>query len=417
MTDEKPVVVVGAGLAGLCCAGELERHGRKVLVLEASDAVGGRVRTDAVDGFLCDRGFQVFLTAYPEAKRCLNYDELQLGRMSSGSLIFDGQSLQRFADPWREPQHAIKSFAAPVGTLTDKLRVASLRRDAQKASRRPLVEQPDVSTADELRRRGFSEAMIDRFLRPFLGGIFIDPTLSTSARMLYFVFGMFADGHAALPAGGMEAIPRQLAAKLKDGTVRFNSPVAQVGETHATLGSGERVDAAVVVLATDAQAASRLLPDLPPPAAGPSTTSLYFTADRDPIGEPTLVLNGSGRGRVNTVVNLAAAAPSYSPNGSPLLSVALLEESLEADEELAESVLRELTSWFGEETLDWRFLKRTTVRHALPDQSRGTGRPLGNTVVNGVTICGDWRTFGSIHHAMVSGREAATSVLRDLNFE
>lgn len=412
MTNEIDTIVVGAGLAGLCCARELHRHGQRILVLDGANAVGGRIRTDTVDGFLCDRGFQVFLTGYPEAKRQLDYSELNLGQMSSGSLVFDGQSLLRFADPWREPRHAVASIKSAVGTLPDKLRIASLRRDAQRKSRQPLTNIVDRSTAEELRQRGFSESIIDRFLRPFLGGIFIDPSLQTSSRMLYFVFGMFANGYAALPAGGMQKIPEQLAASLPADSLRLNTRVSNITRESVTLENGDAIAAKHVVLATDAHAASTLVPSISPPSDGPTTTNVYFTASQDPIGEPTLVLNGSNRGRVNTVVNLAAAAPSYSPNGQPLFSVAILDECVETDDELAEIVQRELVAWFGEQTLDWTSLKRTTVRHALPDQSVGTGRPLGNTVIDGVTVCGDWRSFGSIHHAMVSGREAAATVLR-----
>lgn len=413
MSTEHPDVIVGAGLAGLCCARELQRHGRTVLIVEASDGVGGRIRTDVVDGFRCDRGFQVFLTSYPEAQRQLDYDRLQLGRFTSGALVFNGSKTHRFADPWREPQHAWSSMTAPVGTSLDRLRLAKLRRDASKICRQALTTVDDEPTIEVLRRRGFSEDMIDSFLRPFLGGIFLDRSLKTSSRMLYFVFGMFAAGDASLPALGMEAIPKQLADQMPKGVIRLQSPVAAVERNRVTLRSGEVINANRVVVATDGASVSKLLPGVLMPSIGPTTTCLYFTADADPIGEATLVLNGTTNGRVNTVVNLAAANASYSPNGSPLFSVSLVGDADETDEELAQSVTRELVSWFGESTLDWRLLKRTTVSSALPDQSAGQQKQYGPIEVNGVLACGDWTSFGSIHHAMTSGRETAARLLAE----
>ena len=403
------VIIVGAGLAGLSAARELTRHGRRVRVLEASDGVGGRVRTDVVDGFRCDRGFQVYLTSYPEARRQLNHATLKLGAFTPGSLVYDGERLARFADPLRQPQHAWATARSGVGTIGDKLRVAKLRRDAKRLRLRP-DEVPDRSTLDDLRGRGFSGGMIRKFLRPFLGGIFIDPELETSARMLMFVFGMFAEGDASLPAGGMQAIPEQLAANLPAGSVRLNARVAAVDGGGVTLEGGERVEGPVVV-AVDEAAASRLVVGVDDPAGWRSTTVLYFTADACPVGEPTLVVNGSGRGRVNTVANLAAAQPAYSPDGRPLLACSLLGDQAPDTAALATETRAELSAWFGSAS-DWEFVHRCDVPMALPDQRAGTSRPPGVFEAAGAVVCGDWRAFGSIHHALVSGREAAGVVLR-----
>lgn len=96
-----PIVIIGGGLAGLSCAVRLQEQGVQSIICEASDGVGGRVRTDQVNGFLLDRGFQVLLTAYPEAARQLDYDRLQLQYFDSGSLVLTGDGLQRLSDPWR----------------------------------------------------------------------------------------------------------------------------------------------------------------------------------------------------------------------------------------------------------------------------------------------------------------------------
>ena len=206
------VIIIGGGLAGLSCARELCARGLSCQLLEASDEIGGRVRTDALDGFLLDRGFQVFLTAYPEAQAVLDYPQLRLRRFAPGALVRYGGRFHRFTDPWRQPQHLLATLFSRVATLTDKLRIARFRRDTTRGELEGIYNRPETTTLELLRVRGFSRVIIERFFRPFLGGVFLDQQLLTSSRMCEFVFRMFATGDAALPENGMGEIPRQLAA-------------------------------------------------------------------------------------------------------------------------------------------------------------------------------------------------------------
>ena len=161
------VVVVGAGLAGLSCARTLQEHGVGVTVIEASDAIGGRVRTDRLSGFLFDRGFQVLQTAYPEARRVLDYAALKLQPFYPGALVYREGRFHRVADPWRRPQHALSTLLSPLGTLSDKLRVARLQQHVSGLTLEQLFDQPESSTMEALRRSGFTESMIEGFFRPF----------------------------------------------------------------------------------------------------------------------------------------------------------------------------------------------------------------------------------------------------------
>ena len=192
-------IVVGAGLAGLACAGQLQERGLDVRVLEAADGVGGRVRTDEVDGFRIDRGFQVFLTAYPEARRVLDLAALDLRSFTAGALVRAEGGFARVLDPRRHPLRALAGVAAPVGSLGDKLRVGRLRGEVRQGDLDALWARPETTTAERLRAAGMSDRMIDTFFRPWLGGIFLESELVTSRRMLAFVFGMFAKGDEALP--------------------------------------------------------------------------------------------------------------------------------------------------------------------------------------------------------------------------
>lgn len=201
--SEKKVLIVGGGLAGLACAIRLHQSGARPLIFEGSDGVGGRVRTDEVDGFLLDRGFQVFLDAYPEAGALLDMDKLDLRAFRPGALIYQTSGMRRIMDVLREPRHLIESALAPVGSLADKLRVARLRWRLMRLSTEEIAGHEDMTTESYLKHAGFSPAMIDGFFRSFYGGIFLERELQTSSRMFEFTFKMFSQGSATLPSRGM----------------------------------------------------------------------------------------------------------------------------------------------------------------------------------------------------------------------
>jgi phytoene dehydrogenase-like protein len=233
------VLIVGGGLAGLCAARTLHAAGRTFAILEASDAVGGRVRTDIVDGFRLDRGFQVLLDAYPEAATVLDYAALDLKAFLPGALVrFEGR-FHEVSDPWRRPMAAIGSLGNPIGTLADKLKVATIRQRALQGTVEERFRSPETTTIDALRRAGLSDVIINRFFRPFLGGIFLEPELLTSSRMFEFVFRMFSTGNAVVPALGMEEIPKQLAAALPPASIRLNTRVVEVTPGQVRLEGGE----------------------------------------------------------------------------------------------------------------------------------------------------------------------------------
>jgi phytoene dehydrogenase-like protein len=413
MDRPSEVVVVGAGVAGLRCAGILAAGGMRVSVLEASDDVGGRIRTDVMDGFRLDRGFQVLLTAYTECREALDYDDLDLRAFYPGSLVFLGGRLRRMADPWRRPLHALASLTSPVGRLGDYLRVARLRRDVVADESDPLREGPRRSSLEALEARGFSEEMIDRFFRPFFGGVFLERELATSERMLRFLFRMFAVGDTALPSAGMSAIPSQLAAKLPPGTVRTATPVIEVSPGKVRVDGGEELTADAVVVAADGPGAASLLTGLDVQAHN-ATTCLYFDAPAPPVREPLLVLDGEGAGPVNHLCVPSQVAPDYAPPGRALVSANVVGEvGREPDLELR--VRNQLRSWFGGKVDTWRHLRTYTIPHALPAFGPEGTRDPGDTVrwKPGVFVCGDHRENGSIQGAMVSGRRAAEAVLEE----
>ena len=405
------VIVVGTGVAGLCCARELHAAGLDVLVLERGDAPGGRVRTDAVDGFLLDRGFQVLLTAYPEARRVLDFERLGLRPFESGALIRRDGGFARVADPLKHPVQAARSLSGAPGSVPDKLRVARLRRRLSRGSINEILTAPQVTTAEALRLEGFSSGLVEAFFRPFLGGIFLDPTLETSSRLFAFVVKMFSEGEAALPAAGMQAVPRQLAEGLPEAALRYGATVESAGPGEVVLAGGERLAAEAVVVAADAPEASRLTGAVEAPAPR-GVTTLHYAAESSPVGEPVLVLDGEGRGPVNDLCVSSDVAPSYAPPGAALVSATVLGVPPLDDAALDGAVRDQLRGWFGAQVAGWRLLRALRIPFALPAQTPAALVPAERPVRlrEGLFVCGDHRDTASLQGAMVSGRRAAAAV-------
>jgi phytoene dehydrogenase-like protein len=406
----KPVLIVGAGMAGLSCALKLHHAGQAVRLFEASDAVGGRVRTDVVDGFLLDRGFQVFLDAYPRSRQLLDIQALELKAFEPGALIYRDNHLHRLMDVFRRPASAWNSLTAPVGSFSDKLRVGWLRRKLLNSSFEAIAAREDRSTESYLRDCGFSETIIDRFFRTFYGGIFLERDLHTSSRMFEFTFKLFGHGNATVPAKGMGEIPKQLASRLPHGSIKLNQSVQAVRQDSIILDSGECIQGRATVVATDGSTAHSLLPGLERPAPEwRAVTNLYFAADRSPIREAILCLNGSGHGLINNVCVLSDAAPNYAPAGQSLLSVAVL--GLPDDFQLVEQIQTELSVWFGPDAHQWRHLRTDRIRRGLPQQLPNTDTPK-TANESGVWLCGDYLSSASIEGAVLSGEHTAAAILR-----
>jgi phytoene dehydrogenase-like protein len=400
-------LIIGAGLAGLSAAVHLHEAGREVLVLEAADAVGGRVRTDQVDGFLLDRGFQVYLDAYPEAGALLDLTALNLQRFEPGAIIWKSGKPRRLMDVFRRPGALLSSALQPIGNPLDKLLVAKLRWRLLHKSQDEIWSAPESTTADYLRRFGFSEGMIDLFFRGFYGGIFLEENLVTSSRMFEFTFGMFSRGNATLPAAGMQAIPDQLAARLPAGTIRLGCPVESLSAKTVRAGEQE-ITADRVILATDGHNAARLLPDRVAAPRWNGTTCLYFAAPEAPYPDALITLKGDREGLINNLSVPSNVAPSYAPEGKALISVSLTGKAGIA-EDLAGVVKAELREWFGKAVDEWRFLKAYHLPHSLPIEP--PGHAVNTTRGGSVRVCGDFLSSASIEGTIRSGKTAAEEVL------
>lgn len=401
-------VVVGAGLAGLACALDLCAAGLRVELLEASDGVGGRMRTDRRDGFLLDRGFQVFNTSYPQVKRRLDLRALRLRPFTPGLIARTPSGRVRLTDPTRRPGDAAQLLPGRVLPARDLAALAALTaRDVLLPARR-LGRMPDRTASEALVRAGLSPRAIEDIMRPFLSGVFLEEGLETSSRFLHLVWRSMARGTLCLPGRGIGAVPAQLAGRLPDGVLRLGSPVAEVTDAGVLLADGRERSAACVVVATDAVTAAGLLPGLRVPDSR-TVTTYYHASDRSPLTEPTLVVD-SGLAVLNSCV-LTEVAPGYAPPGTSLISTSVLGAGPPGGEATVRARLAEL---YDTDTSGWEPVASRTVEGALPAMLPPW--PLSRTTRAGTPgrhVCGDHRATGSVQGALASGSRAAREVLAD----
>ena len=405
---DEPVVVVGAGLAGLSCAVALHDAGIPVQVYEASDGIGGRVRTDHVDGFLLDRGFQVALTAYPEMHRQLDMPALDLQAFEPGALVWRNGKGSVVGDPFRRPTTTLSTVTAPIGSLFDKARIGLLRHRLRSVHPARLLQGDDTSTRAALSDAGFSDTIIERFFRPLVGGIQLDPDLTDSRRAFDIIFRMLADGDSAVPAAGMQAIPQQLADRLPAGAIHLDSPVSATTPTSITI-DGSTIAASTVVVATEGPAASELL-DIAP-VESKSVGAVYFTAPEAPIAEKYVVLDGTGRGPVLNVAVMSNVASTYAPAGSHLVVAAAPGHDGPTIETDARAQLR---GWWGPQVDAWEHLATYRIAHGQPRQRPPFDPKRRVRLDDGRFVCGDHRDTASIQGAMYSGRRCGLAIAAEI---
>ncbi|KAL3925368.1 MAG: hypothetical protein SGILL_000454 [Bacillariaceae sp.] len=313
------IVIIGGGVSGLAAAITAAQANKnaKIVLLEANSKLGGRVQSvETEDGFVLDEGFAVFIDQYPEVQKLLDFDALKLKSFLPGALVKlkDRSTLARVADPLKNPADLVPSALAPVGSLLDKIEVLPLVFNVRYKSIEELFEERETDTLTVLQDRyGFSEDFIGKFLKPFLEGIYLAPLDQQSSRMFSFVFKMFSEGSATLPAGGMKAIAEQLVDKARSlgVEVRTDTPATCISTKDGDESSflvecaktKKRFKASSLIVATDGKIAQKLisnvqgfesledLPEQPQLSVG----CLYYSfKGTPPVEDPILILSGIG---------------------------------------------------------------------------------------------------------------------------
>jgi len=401
-------LVVGAGLAGLTAAKVLSQSGREVLLLEKSDGVGGRVRTDQYKDFLLDRGFQVLLTAYPELPKHLNLSLLRLHSFESGATIFSDGHFSKVGDPFRNVSSIMSTaFTKTIG-MQDKIKLLKLRNSLIGRKKIYFQQKDDKRILETFEELGFTSKAINSFFKPLVGGIQLDPSLSGSTRLCFLVLKMLFIGDAAIPSRGMGAISEQLSKQINESSIRLTSPVDKVEGKKVILESGESFLPSNLIIATEGPATAKLLGQESPLSR--SVSCIYFSAPQAPSSSKAILLNGEKNGPALNVAIMSNISPSYSKNGKALIAVAI-PDTIKPDS--MENVLIQMRKWFGDSVDSWEHIKTYSIEHGQPDLRPGD--PFRKSIKNseGVYICGDHRDTPSIQGALVSGRRAAEICLKD----
>lgn len=409
------VIIIGGGLAGLTAARQLQANGIDFHLLEATERIGGRVKTDVVDGYRLDRGFQVLLTEYPEAKRWLDYRQLNLKSFSPGALLLypDGKK-DLIGDPLRDFSSLLPTLFSNAGTVMDKLRILKLKYRLSNLSIEEIFQQKEMTTLEALSNEyGFSDKMIQQFFVPFFSGIFLEKELTTSRRMFDFVFKMFGEGDTAVPNLGMEEIPKLLAAPLPKDAITTNARVSKVDGQTVQLADGSTFSAPHIIVATEATSFIKEVATIK--TKHQSTTHLHFIAEASPLDRPIIALNTKPNRITNNICNISKVASGYAPQNKNLISISVIGKSNLDFKELEQEVRKELKTWFGNATETWQHLDTKVIEYALPNQVNVMHQIAEQNykLRDGLYMCGDFQLNGSINAAMKSGRIVAEIVSKN----
>ncbi len=405
---EHKIHIIGAGISGLIAANVLEQHGHSPVILEATDRAGGRVKTDIVEGFQLDHGFQVLLSGYPAAQKYLDYDALQLQKFKSGSCVFIDGKQKMIGDPKRDPGVLFSTLFSGIGNLSDKCKIMGLNAKLHKKSVQDIFKTKEISTDQYLKDAGFSEDIIQKFFRPFFSGIFLETELQTSSRMFEFIFKMFGEGYAMLPKGGIEDISKQLITKLQKTSFRFNTKVAAVSDSEIVLTNGEKIATDYTIIATEAE---KLIQNLHNQQTGwKSCQTLYYVAPKRIIQKPYIGLIAKNETLINNIFYHTSLAMKHKGEGE-LLSVTVVKKHNLSAESLVSKVQEELKAECGIDNI--RFLKMYDIPKALPNLENVQYQVTSSEtrLTDHIFLAGDVQLNGSLNAAMLAGESAAKGLL------
>lgn len=412
---EEKVVIVGAGVAGLIAAHHLEEEGFAPLIIESTDRIGGRLKTENINGFLLDKGFQILLSDYPEVQRYLDLDTLKVASFNPGTSIFYKGKRFLIADPIRKPFQALQTLFAPIGTLKDKWLILKLRRMVSSQSPEKLFNQSNENTRSFLKQFGFSKLIIDRFFKPFFTGIFLTETLQVSSAMFKYVFQLFSNGKAVLPALGIEAVPQQIASKLSKTRFLFNEKVVNIADQKIHLASGNAIAAKAIIIATDPATMVKQL--INQEIKFYQTSNYYFKIPAAILNAPTLGIVADDQSLINSFFEPTSVHKSYSQSGENLFSVTL-KPNLNTQPAIAE-IIEDLSRLTNKPPHYFEFIHSFSIDKALPiiDPLKYSLSPTEVKLTEGVFLAGDYLLYPSLDAAMKSGRIAAQAVINYLKNE
>jgi len=385
----KKVIVVGAGLAGLSAALTLENEGISVTVLESSDRPGGRVTSDEIDGFICDRGFQLINANYPEIQKLRLIDEIDFVSASSVIEVARNEERIKIGDP---RSAFLSAFNSETGSILEKMRLLKYL----------VRSRPAASVGDELKNSGLGKTY-ERVLRPFLTGVFLADPLLVNSEYGRTAIKYFVSGNSGLPANGVRAFSEALASRLSD--VRYKVQVNSIKNNVVRTSKG-KFEADAIIIATDATTAAQLLEITEVPQLVGCTT-WYHSTKVVPTSSRSLIIDSQNRGPVVNTIVISNMMPSYAPMGNNLISSTSILPTTESE------VRRHLALMYGTDTRKWKLVAKYEIPSALPLAGLENSLMSGAHVKDSIYLAGDYKSAPSQNGALLSGRLAALSVLVD----
>lgn len=405
---KQKIHIIGAGVSGLIAATVLENHGYHPIILESTDRIGGRVKTDYISTINLDHGFQVLLTAYPFAQKYLDYKSLELQEFLPGAMLFKNKKKITIGDPLRDLSLLFPTLLASIGTLSDKFKILKLTNRLKRKKISEIFKEPEFTTLEYLKKNGFSDQIIDDFFKPFFGGIYLEDELSTSSRMFEFVYKMFGEGKAAIPKNGIVAIPNQLRDKLKNTQFIYNTMVESVKTNEIKLQNSSTIKSDFTIITSGANS---LISNLSTNSIKwKSCQTLYFLTSERVITKNLIGLSSIPKSLINNIYY----SKKIDHTENYLLSVTIIKKHQLSDSVLIEVVKKELIEIFG--IYKTKFLKLYNIKKALPDLNKlqYEMQPSETQLLPGIYLAGDEQLNGSLNAAMIAGERAALAVIESI---
>mgnify|MGYP000063524494 FL=1 len=371
-------VVIGGGLAGLSAAITLQEAGESVELYEASDDLGGRVRSDYIDGYILDRGFQLINSGYSEVKRLGVINEIDFVGASRTVDVITPFGVSSIGDP---RVHPLQAFRSPLGSLAEKLAVLKF-----------VGEKPNsnISLRDAILASGAGD-LYENVLKPFLRGVFLTDLENIDSSYGREIIKSFVSGQSGLPRAGAGALSEALGARVE--TVFLNSPIDSLRQF-----AGKKV-----ILATDAHTTAKLT-HVPIETQFADSFTWYHALPAGLVKTKNLRVTSTANPIVNSVA-LSNVVSQYAPAGKTLISSTAVTSITD------DQALNEISKFWGIAPSEFELIKRYDVRNSLPVFQPGSHGVKSARVNDELFIAGDYLTAGSQNGALLSGRLAAMESL------